>query len=162
MADVVLRDPGPGDLGWIVHRHGVLYAQEYGYPAYFEGLVAQVAANFLKNHDPTRERCWIADREGEILGSIMLVHDPEIEGQAKLRILLVEPGARGLGVGRMLVEACVAFAREAGYRSITLWTEAELTAARNLYERAGFKKVKEQTHTGFGFESVAETWELEL
>jgi GNAT superfamily N-acetyltransferase len=148
-------------MGWIVHRHGVLYSQEYGYDEHFEALVAEIVAEFVKNFDSERERCWIAERDGEILGSIFLVKGPS-KSIAKLRLLFVEPKARGLGIGRRLVEECVRFAHETGYRKIILWTQSELGAARHIYQKAGFRSIKEEPHHSFGKDLVAETWELEL
>jgi len=160
MTEVILRDPRPGDLGWIVHRHGALYAAEYGWDGTFEALVAEIAAGFLKGHDPAREHCWIAERSGVIVGSVMLVaNSPEV---AQLRILLVEPDARGTGLGGRLVDACIAFAREAGYRRMRLWTMNVLHGARRVYERAGFHRVHQEPTRAFGHQLVAETWELEL
>lgn len=155
-----LRAPAPGDWGWIVHRHGKLYAQEYGYDEQFEAVVAEVVANFIKHHDPQRERCWIADRDGEILGFVMLVR--KSDHTAKLRLLLVEPEARGLGLGRRLVDECVAFARRAGYKKITLWTHSQLIAARRIYQQAGFHLVHSESTHSFGQDLVDETWELDL
>jgi len=157
---LVLRPHRPGDIGWVIHRHGALYAQEYGWDETFEALVAEIAAQFIKNFDARRERCWIAERNGEPVGTVFLVK--YTDDVAKLRLLLVEPHARGLGVGRRLVEECMRFARLAGYRKITLWTQSNLTAARNIYCRAGFKLVREEPGRAFGADLVSETWDLEL
>jgi DNA-binding MarR family transcriptional regulator/predicted N-acetyltransferase YhbS len=157
---LVLREARAGELGWIVHRHGALYSTEYGWGDRFEGLVAEVASDFLSHHDPKRERCWVAVLDGEIVGSIMLVK--KSERVAKLRLLLVEPAARGLGVGRRLVEECISFARSAGYAKITLWTNPELHAARAIYEKTGFRLVRTETTRVFGDPQKAQTWELVL
>jgi DNA-binding MarR family transcriptional regulator/GNAT superfamily N-acetyltransferase len=155
-----VRTHRPGDLGWVVHRHGVLYAQEYGYDETFEALVAEIVAKFIQNYDAKRERCWIAEHEGEIAGSVFLV--AESNSVAKLRLLLVEPSARGLGIGARLVSECVRFARRAGYQKIVLWTQSELDAARHVYRKAGFSVIEEKQHRSFGKDLTAETWELLL
>jgi N-acetylglutamate synthase-like GNAT family acetyltransferase len=147
-------------MGWITHRHGVLYAAEYGWDERFEALVAQVTVDFIQRFDSRRERCWIAEKEGEIVGCIFLVK--KTERVAQLRLLLVEPAARGLGLGSRLVNECVRFARQAGYRKITLWTNKILSAARHLYKKAGFRVIREEPHHLFGNEQIGETWELEL
>jgi DNA-binding MarR family transcriptional regulator/GNAT superfamily N-acetyltransferase len=156
----LLRGPRAGDMGWIVARHGALYAEEYGWDERLEALIAEIVAAFVRNRDPRRERCWIADREGENVGSILLVR--ETDEVARLRLLLVEPKARGLGIGARLVDESLRFAREAHYRRVTLWTHSVLTAARRVYERAGFKLIHQWKHDMFGTELEAETWELEL
>jgi DNA-binding MarR family transcriptional regulator/ribosomal protein S18 acetylase RimI-like enzyme len=155
-----LRAPRPGDIGWVVARHGALYAEEYGFDARFEALVAQVAGTFLATHDPARERCWIAEADGARLGSVFLVR--ESDDLARLRLLIVEPTARGLGIGRHLVETCVNEARALGYRRMTLWTNDILVAARGIYRAAGFRLTASAPHNRFGPPMVGEDWERDL
>ena len=160
-APYLLRAHQPGDMGWIVHRHAVLYAREWGYNAEFEALAARICADFLDRFDPAREHCWLAERNGAIVGSVFLVQ--KSKRVAKLRLLLVEPEARGLGIGRRLIDECIRFARQAGYAKITLWTQSDLDAARRLYQQAGFRCVHRKRHDSFGRKGlVAETWELSL
>lgn len=160
-ASYVLRPPQSGDFGWVVHRQGALYAEEWGYNEAFEALAAEIVAEFVQHLRPSKERCWIAEKDGEIVGSVFLVRKSKTV--AKLRLLLVEPSARGLGIGSRLIAECVRFARQAGYRKITLWTQSELNAARRLYKKAGFTLTAKKAHDSFGRKGlVAETWDLEL
>lgn len=156
----LLRPQRPGDMGFIIHLHGTLYAREYGWDERFEALVAEIAAKFIQNFDPKRERCWIAEKDGAIVGSVFLVK--QSEEVAKLRLLIVEPAARGLGIGNRLVTECVGFARQAGYQVITLWTQDVLRAAQHIYEKCGFRLVREEPHCAFGIPMVGQIWELTL
>lgn len=156
----ILREPRPGDMGWIVKSQGALYASEYGWDSTFEALVAEIVAKFLNSFDASRERCWIAEIDGVPVGSVMLVRGDD--EAAKLRLLLVEPVGRGQGLGRRLVGECIAFARACGYRKITLWTQSILTPARRIYQDAGFVLVASEPHRSFGQNLVGETWEMEL
>ena len=159
-APYILRQHEPGDIGWIIYRHGAVYAEEYQWSIEFETLVAEIATGFLKTFDPDRERCWIAEMDGENVGCILLTKaDDEV---VKLRLLLVEPKARGLGIGTRLVEGAIRFARRAGYRKAVLWTQSNLLPARRIYQRVGFTCTKEEPHHSFGHDLVAETWERDL
>ena len=159
-APITLREHQPGDMGWVVERHAVLYYEQDGWGSGFEALVAGIVKDFLENFDPKRERCWIAERNGERVGCVFIVND---KGEARLRLLIVEPSARGAGLGRRLVEECIRFSREAGYRKVVLWTHAHLTAARAIYAGTGFRKLKKtETHDSFGPKAVSEFWELKL
>ncbi|MGA8612180.1 MAG: bifunctional helix-turn-helix transcriptional regulator/GNAT family N-acetyltransferase [Xanthobacteraceae bacterium] len=159
-----LRAPVPGDFGWMVKRHGEIYAQEYGWTEPFEGLCAQIVADFANKNDPKRERCWIAEMDGEVVGCVFLAKD-SAKGSAKvgrIRLLLVDPKARGLGVGAGLTDECIRFARRAGYKKITLWTHSVLTAARHIYQKAGFRLMRTERHRSWGRPVVSEHWDLEL
>jgi GNAT superfamily N-acetyltransferase len=156
----VLRPLGPGDLGWVVHRHGVLYAQEYGWDETFEALVARIVADYVDHRNPRRENAWIAEVEGEPAGCVFCVQRDE--RTAQLRLLLVEPRARGLGIGTRLVEECLRFARRAGYEEIMLWTNDVLVDARRIYERAGFELAEEEPHHSFGHDLVGQNWRRTL
>jgi DNA-binding MarR family transcriptional regulator/GNAT superfamily N-acetyltransferase len=156
----ILRNPSAGDFGWVVQKNGEVYAEEYNWDEEYEGLVAEIVADFIKNFDPKRERCWIAEKDGANIGAVFLVKKDETT--AKLRLLIVDPKARGLGVGKRLVEECTRFAKKAGYKKITLWTNSVLSAARHIYEKEGYKVVKTEPHHSFGKDLVGETWELDL
>jgi DNA-binding MarR family transcriptional regulator/GNAT superfamily N-acetyltransferase len=159
-AAYLLRPSQSGDLGWVVHRQAVLYAQEYGYDEQFEAFTAEIVAKFIQNYDAKRERCWIAERGGEVVGSVFLV--AKSKTIAKLRLLYVEPSARGLGIGSRLVAECVRFARQVGYQKMVLWTQSELDAARHIYKKAGFHLAEKKHHHSFSKDLVAEVWELAL
>jgi DNA-binding MarR family transcriptional regulator/GNAT superfamily N-acetyltransferase len=158
----VLRPPRSGDMGWVVQRHGELYEAEYGWDEHFEALVAEIVARFIQNFDGKRERCWMAEREGENVGCVFLVKHGAREGVAQLRLLLVEPGARGLGIGKRLVQECTRFARQARYHTITLWTNSVLLAARGIYEQEGYRLVEEEPHHSFGHDLIGQNWEKQL
>jgi DNA-binding MarR family transcriptional regulator/GNAT superfamily N-acetyltransferase len=164
----LLRPPRPGDIGWVAERHGALYAQEYGWDMRFEALVARLAADFIDRFDPEREACWIAERDGANVGCVFLVQARDdasgrvVDGSAQLRMLLVEPSARGLGIGLRLVDECERFARARGYRRIVLWTNSVLAAARAIYASRGYRRVASEPHQSFGHALVGETWELAL
>ncbi|MBV9035743.1 MAG: MarR family transcriptional regulator [Acidobacteriaceae bacterium] len=157
-----LRPHGPGDMGWVVYREATLYAEEYGWDNTFELLVLGIVTDFLRDFDAKCERCWIAEVDKQNVGHVFLVKDKAQLDAAKLRLLLVEPCARGKGLGRALVNECIRFARASGYRKITLWTQSMLLAAHRIYEQAGFRLVKEESHHSFGKDLVGQTWEMEL
>jgi DNA-binding MarR family transcriptional regulator/GNAT superfamily N-acetyltransferase len=161
-APYVFRPHRPGDMGWVVHRQGAMYAKEYGWDETFEALVARITADFITNHDPRRERCWMAEADGQSTGHIFLVKQPSEPETAKLRLLFVEPAARGMGLGQALVNECVRFAGAVGYRKVVLWTQSILVAAHRIYEKAGFQLVHEEPHHSFGKDLVGQTWELRL
>jgi GNAT superfamily N-acetyltransferase len=156
----ILRPLAPGDLGWVIHRNGILYYEEYGWDETFEALVAEVLGKFVRKLDPARERAWIAERDGKIVGSIFCVSKSKTV--AALRVLYVEPSARGLGIGNRLVEECIGFAREAGYQTLTLWTNSVLDSARRIYQAKGFMLIEEERHHSFGKDLVGQNWELSL
>lgn len=158
--DYELRQNRPGDMGWVVQRHGELYWKEYAWDEHFEALVAEIVARFIQHYDPKRERCWIAEQQGARVGCIFLVK--ETDEEAHLRLLLVEPTARTLGIGNRLVQECMQFSRAAGYRKITLWTNSVLKAARHIYQKQGFRMVHAEKHRSFGHNLTGETWELKL
>ena len=157
-----LRPHRAGDMGWIIHRQAVLYHQEYGWDEAYEALIARIMADFLDRFDPARERCWVAERDGAVVGAVFVVRHPERDGVAKLRLLYVEPAARGLGLGRRLVREVTEFARDVGYHTVTLWTNSVLTSARRIYEAEGYRLVHEEPHHSFGTDLVGQTWELAL
>jgi DNA-binding MarR family transcriptional regulator/GNAT superfamily N-acetyltransferase len=161
-SSLVLRTHRPGDMGMVVHLEGSGYVEQYGWDNTFEGMAARIVADFLANFDEARERCWIAEHGGVHVGHVFLVRHPEQPGTAKLRLLYVDPSARGMGLGARLVDECVRFARSAGYKRITLWTQSILTAAHRIYQAAGFRLLKEDPHHSFGKDLVGQTWELDL
>jgi len=159
-APYFLRQHEPGDMGWVVHKHGILYSREYGWDERFEALVSKIVSDFINNYNPKRERCWIAEMNGEVVGSVFVVE--ENKDVARLRLLLVDPKARGIGLGTQLVEECIRFARRVGYKKLVLWTNSVLKEARRIYQKKGFKLVAEEKHHSFGQNLIGETWELVL
>ena len=157
---IVLRRHRPGDMGWVVQAHGRIYFEEYGWDERFEALVAGIVKEFIEELDPARERCWIAEMDGTPVGSVFL--KKQSGTTAKLRLLIVDPRARGLGLGKRLVDKCIAFARKKGYRKLVLWTQSNLAAARHIYDAAGFRVTRRQKHREFGYDLTAEIWELDL
>jgi DNA-binding MarR family transcriptional regulator/GNAT superfamily N-acetyltransferase len=157
---IAIRPHRVGDMGWIVHRQATLYAEEYGWDIGYEGLIAGICSDFVLNFKPGKEYCWVAERDGAIVGSVFLVRKDD--ETAKLRLLYVEPSVRGLGIGRRLVDECIATARASGYRKLVLWTNDVLTAARKIYQKAGFMLVEEERHHSFGKDLIGQNWELEL
>jgi DNA-binding MarR family transcriptional regulator/GNAT superfamily N-acetyltransferase len=163
--EITLRDPKPGDFGWIVERHAILYREEYGWREKFEGVCARIVADFIEHFDPKLEKCWIAEMAGQRVGCVMLVKDDPKAKKAdvsRVRLLLLEPQARGQGLGRRLVEECISFSRAKGYRRLTLWTHKELTAARAIYAKLGFRKTGEESHDDWGGKATSEFWDLDL
>jgi GNAT superfamily N-acetyltransferase len=158
----ILRSPASGDYGWVIHRHGVLYNQEYGWDETFEGLVADIVAEFVRGFDPKRERCWIAERHGEFAGCVFVIQNGKEKTTAQLRLLLVEPRARGLGIGRRLVRECTTFARQCGYRKIMLYTNSVLGSARRIYQAEGYRLAREEKHHSWGHDLTGQYWELAL
>lgn len=158
----ILRPHRIGDMGWIVHREAIGYAEQFGWDQTFEALAATIVAEFVTNFDPRRERCWIAEIDGQHVGHIFLVKHPSQPQTAKLRLLFVEPCARGMGLGDALVSECIRFARGAGYRKVVLWTQSMLTAAHRIYQKAGFRLIKEEPHRSFGHDLIGQEWELDL
>jgi len=159
-APYFLRQHEPGDMGWVVHKHGILYSREYGWDERFEALVSKIVSDFINNYNPKRERCWIVEMNGEVVGSVFVVE--ENKDVARLRLLLVDPKARGIGLGTQLVEECIRFARRVGYKKLVLWTNSVLKEARRIYQKKGFKLVAEEKHHSFGQNLIGETWELVL
>lgn len=157
---IILRDPQPGDYGWIIHKQGMLYANEYGWDVSFEALVAEIIGKFSKEFIPGREKCWVAVQDGLVVGSIFIVRQDD--NTAKLRLLYVDPAAQGQGLGRRLVNECIQFTRNAGYQHIVLWTNDILLAARHIYETAGFILIEQEAHHSFGKDLVGQNWKLEL